>query len=491
MKTPSLRLAGIALLCLVVVNAGKAQPVEADQVLPSEKVRIYYEMREALDPKLKGTNLFRQLQETYGIKPTYTAREVVIIAEPKAFHQKNLITHPPITPRRSGAGPAGTFSRVRVLTSLAVLAERDRLQGKDDAKRVAALDAKYGEHDWYEASEIRDVEKNGTKPLEILVPTETDPSPPKGWQVVDRGLRQTRVRADWTDLFAADDGSQSDTKMPAKTDDLVGAKFGYARDNVKRSDATSVVGALIVPFTWRNALGASNTSTPVVVSVAPSVSINKVSTTGDAKTEVDYIYGRVGFYGKWIFDGRSTSGALLARAAYVHATDTNGRGHLDAGEFDLEAYYGRKDGSSPLATLGYKSILVPKRPVLEEETDNSLVELQLRAWLHGEFGDVQRNSTKWEAVTGDFFRLGPTVQAQLNFPEAWRGLSFTAKYTYLRPFSGPDYHNNYLKLNTTLTLSETKALGQKVSLTFEYIKGSLIFTKQYVETTTAGLSVVY
>jgi hypothetical protein len=467
------------------MRAEEATAVNPDeQHLEAAKVRVYFEMREALDSKLKGTDLFWQLQDRYGVHEQYTVREVMAVAEPGILEKKVTVTADR-SPTRNASVPAGALKHDDVVKFLGILAERDRAQGKADAQRPEALVAKYGEQPWYTAKEVREIEKNGKIDPQESTPGATLPDPPIGWRPVARGLHLIKIRADWTDLFNADDASQTDTKMPKTLGDLVGAKLGYTRDGVKKTDATTVAGALIIPFTWRNPV-VFNSSVPATVTVAPSITINKVSTTGASKDEADYIYGRIGFYGKWLRKSGSARGAILARAAYVHATDTSGHGHLDAGEFDLEMQWLEPGKLS----IGYKTVLVAKQPVFEDLSDNSLVDVQLRAWVHGEIGEVQRNSPKWEAVEGDFFRAGPTVQAQVNLPTLFKGVSFTARYSYMQPFRGPDYHNNSMKLSTAFTLSENKTLGQKVSFTVEYTKGSLILTKQYAESMTAGLSIV-
>ena len=480
-------------------TADEVQAVVAPKIIPKpesefpvETVRAYLSIREALDPKLRGSDLFWQLQDLRGVKQTYTLREVVTLTDPEAFTKK--VDVPPgrqkagSEPRTSVSGP-GTFSRSQVDGFLAILEAANT--DVEKTNRAAALSKQYSASGPYSAEQIRAIEKSPNTPAKTIIPAGLEavkPEPPKGWRPVQRGLHLFKVRADWTDLMASEDRSVSDTKLPNSLGDLVGAKLAFTHDAREHTDATSASGAVIVPFTWRNALD-YNQRVPALFTVAPSVTINKLATSGNPKTEVDYIYGRLGLYGKWLFDNDWANGALQVRTAYVHATDTKGKGHLNGAEFDFEPLFVPK-GKDALR-LGYTNILLPKHPLNEDRSDQALAELQVRFWLHGETGQIQRNSAKWETVPGHFFRVGPTAQAQLNFPDALRGISFTGKFSHYVPVQGPDRHNNQLKLNLTFTLSELKSAGQKISLTAEYLKGSLILTKQYAETTTIGLGIVY
>jgi hypothetical protein len=102
-----------------------------------------------------------------------------------------------------------------------------------------------------------------------------------------------------------------------------------------------------------------------------------------------------------------------------------------------------------------------------------------------------QTASGWHAVKGSFERLGPELQLRVNAPTIFRGLSFTANYSYLASLQGPSGHSSLLKLDLTLALFSDPELSQKVSLNFDYTRGGLDFTKQPVNTSTVGLSLLY
>jgi hypothetical protein len=148
--------------------------------------------------------------------------------------------------------------------------------------------------------------------------------------------------------------------------------------------------------------------------------------------------------------------------------------------------------------IGYQNILIPKTPTFKEQTDNSLLDYQLRVYLHAEGGDLQRSAAVFNIVDGSFFRIGPVVQLRMNAPYLIleRPLSFTANYSYLPAISGNPANDHLLSLDLTLGLMPinppgSTSLQRKLSINFNYTEGGLDFTKQEVQRFTLGLSVLF
>jgi hypothetical protein len=231
---------------------------------------------------------------------------------------------------------------------------------------------------------------------------------------------------------------------------------------------------------------------------APSVSVNRVATSGNPTNEVDHLDFRVGGYGK-LMAWPNGLGALQFRGAFVYGTDTGFRASMPAGELDIEPQFLFETGPTDQYEawrqnwwgIGYRNVLIPKVPRSDDWSDNSLVDWQVRTWLQLEGGHLQRNGAKWDTVDGSFFRLGPTVQGTLNFPALVRGFSINGQYSYMGTVDGPSGRNNLWKVGGALTLYENKTLHQKVSLTADYTKGSLLLSKQPVDVVNVGIGVVF
>jgi hypothetical protein len=167
---------------------------------------------------------------------------------------------------------------------------------------------------------------------------------------------------------------------------------------------------------------------------------------------------------------------------------------MPAGELDIEPRFlwkqtkprGRQWGG-----IGYRNILIEREPRKEDGSDDSLMEWQVRAWAHFEGGNLQRNGAKWETVDGGFFRVGPAVQAVINFPGFLRGFSISGQYSYLEPLSGTKDHKHFWKVGGSLTLYDNPALKHKVSLVADYQEGGLTLSKQAVDIVTVGLGLTF
>ena len=155
----------------------------------------------------------------------------------------------------------------------------------------------------------------------------------------------------------------------------------------------------------------------------------------------------------------------------------------------------RQNHPVPESILGerYRKIIIRKNPLKADGSDISLLEYQLRVWLHMEGGDVQDAGAAWTNTHGTFFRLGPTAELKIQMPAlpGGRALSLTTLYSYLAAVSGPHDHPWYFKSTLAYDLFRNTELNHKVALTASYERGGLNFTKQVVDTFTIGLGVLY
>jgi len=204
---------------------------------------------------------------------------------------------------------------------------------------------------------------------------------------------------------------------------------------------------------------------PTRLALAPSASINRVATNGNPTKEVDSVLYRMGIYAEWYL-APTPPVKLQMRAAGVYASDTSGQGALPGYEVDFEPRW-----QSETLPLGYKKVLI-KKVTEKDPSDWSALDFQVRAWLHIEGGDVQDNGKSWDSTKGEFFRLGPTLQLQLNAPRVvWgRDASLTALYSYLPAITGSDQHQSYFKLSSTYDFVKDDIHNYKISLTAQYKK---------------------
>lgn len=454
----------------------------AAPLIPRSDVEVYYRVQELLDSK-QG-DLFRKLVLRYGYKSAYTVDQVqypfgLRKSEQDFQYSKYTDRHLPV--------PPGAFSKDETVRILKVHVERTK--GKDDLAKI--LVSRFGEQPWYSAFDIRDVETNGSKSAKVM---ESPPGPdiPPVWQPIPNPLYNLKIRQSWSDVLSAEDPSVgASSKMTVG--DLVGATFSYSRDYQSSSDSWSAVGAILYPFEWKRE--ESRSLIPIDMLLVPSISIDRISGT-TTKAAVDELYFRLGAFAKWIGPSGWLDTVQL-RGAPVFGTDLKFNARLPAYELDLEptvAWTNINPALIDYFKLGYQNILIRKVPDTPEQTDQSVLDYQLRVWLHIEGGDLERVGSQWTAIKGSFERMGPEVQLRMNAPTLFRGISgpsFTAAYSYLPSLQGPKGKNSLVKLDLTVPLYSDAELKQKISLNFDYTRGNLDFTKEDVNTFTAGLSVLY
>jgi len=446
-------------------------------------VKTHFGIIGKLDPT--KTHLFDKLVGAFGRKATYSADEVRAIESPDVPSKDHL---PPEKPH----------SRIDAFSKEEVRKHFELLRSSDPKTKATmeALEKKYPNQNYYSAAQVRDIEKNGAD----WVTLETRPDTPVTFVAKQQananssGWKTPMIRHDWTDVLITDDPSVG-SLAKQKTDDLVGATFSYSHDKYAGTDTWSTVGAFIWP--WVYDAPVKESILPQHVVIAPSVSVNRVSTSGNPATETDQVLYRLGFYGEW-YEPLGLMTLLQVRAAPVFGTNTGHEARMPGYELDMEPswlFNNGQNGKECVYKIGFRNILWFKEPLLADGSDQSVLDYQVRIWMHLEGGDIQDTGKGFAPTTGEFFRIGPVAQLRINsffpVPVLSKGLSFTAQYSYLPTIEGPKGHDYLLNLAAALTILSDKANHEKLSLTGSYTYGGLIFTKQNVDTFTLGLSVLF
>jgi hypothetical protein len=412
--------------------------------------------------------------------------------------------------------PDGSFSKLETLIQL----NRYKQASGSSSDFARALTQFFGDQDWYKPPQIAYVESNVDKaipkdPTEAKKAKETAEKAQQAadaardalvraqvnrkkyyeehpWEHFESGFHWPLVRSSWRDVLTEEDPSKQ-PGSPATQKDVVGAKLSYAHDAKGDNDTWLVMGAVILPWQLDFSGGGF---TPTRLAIAPSYSINRVANSGNSKGNVDSVLYRVGLYSDWI--GSKYNGVEL-RAAGVYASDTGGHAQLPGYQVDIEP---RLNGAIP---LGYKRILI-HNPLYDNtipsstdcsapQISPSVCDVSLRAWLHMEGGDVQDNGTTWDSTKGGFFRMGPAVQFQLNFPQnrllGGKDFSLNALYSYLPALDGSAAHESYVQISSVLDLYNDALNNRKIGIISQYQYGGLNFTNEYVNLFTIGLGVKF
>jgi hypothetical protein len=455
------------------VKQYQSGPIVRDAFTP-EQAREQLHLAEK--QKLGEEPLWNALTDKYGSQDWYTRDQVNEIAKPSPTKKDKL--------EQKGSPPAGALTVQQARQELDSVSAR-RAESEQLWKDLVD---KYGEPAWYTADQLRDVRDNAEKDKKFTTDRkEDDPVEEQIIQAQERPVsdfKSPRIRQNWRDVLYEEDPSQ-DANATKVLKDLVGATFSYAND--ERADTTTwtAIGALIWP--WEHYFKSKSPWVPAVLALAPSISINRVETNGNPKMMADSLIYRLGAYSQWYAPG-SDSVKLQVRAAGVYATDTGMEAGLPGYEVDLEPGW-----QSNYIPLGYQHVWITKAALLEPPTDNVVLSTQLRTWLHIEGGDVQDNGKSWDSTKGSFFRIGPTVQFQVNAPNLLFGkdASLTTLYSYLPAITGSHVHQSYFKISGVYDLVKDDVLNHKVALTAQYERGGLNFTKEDVDTFTIGLGVLY
>jgi hypothetical protein len=449
----------------------------------ADEIKIHFGVIAKLDPT--KAHLYEQLITRFGKKATYSADEVTAIEVPEVPGRKPSTGSP--------TSAADTFSAAVVQQHFAML----HSSNPKSKASMAALRKKYPAQTSYTAAQLRDVEENGEKTVQTIPRPETpitfvaEKEAEMKQPVFLKGWKTPLVRHDWTDVLITEDPSLSENAVKSKIDDLVGATFSYAHNGKANTDTWTTVGSLIFPWVYDQPVERS--LFPPHIAIAPSVSINRISTSGASTGEVDQLLFRIGLYAEWFEPFWHLMDLLQLRAAPVYGTNTGFEARMPGAEADIEPswLFNNSEGNECKFKIGYRNTLLPKEPLLKDSSDQSNLDYQLRVWLHVEGGDIQDIGTSFAPVRGSFFRLGPTAQLRINFPTFYKGFSVTAQYSYLPTIEGPTEHESLFSVNATLAILADKAQHQKVSLNASYTKGGLNFTKQDVDTFTLGLSALF
>ena len=483
----------------------------------NQQLDDYSEKQQLISPSAKSPA--QKVRELFPGQKSYSLSEIKMALNPsKTSSPINLVAdHTQNNPKQDGA-----FSKEETLDQLNMYKQVSGSSTGFDW----ALNQFFGDQDWYKPSQIAYVESNADK-APPKDPTQAQKEAAKKaeqaakaardalvlaevkrkkyyeehpWEHFESGFHWPLIRSSWRDVLTDEDPSSSQqpgsSPPPATQKDVVGAKLSYAHDAKGDNDTWSVMGAVILP--WELDFSGEG-FTPTRLAVAPSYSINRVDNSGTSKGDVDSVLYRVGVYSDWI---GSNFNALEIRAAGVYASDTGGHAELPGYELDIEPRLLLFDDKVP---LGYKRILV-YNPLYDNtipgstdpsvpQINPSLCDVSLRAWLHVEGGDVRDNGTTWDPTKGEFFRLGPTVQFQLNFPQnrvvGGKDLSLNALYSYLPAVDGSTAHESYVQISGVLDLYNDALNNRKVGLTVQYQYGGLNFTKEEVNLLTIGLGVKF
>jgi len=489
------------------VQAADSSPDWSDQQLDD-----YSDKQQLINPSAKSPA--QKVRKLFPGKHSFSVSDIKTALSPTkpSSPVKLLDDHSQNNPK-----PRGAFSMEETLGQLNMY--KQAIGSSADFQW--ALTQFFGVQDWYKPPQIAYVESNAEK-APPKDPTEAAKAKAKAekdaqaaeagisastqakkqrkiyyeqhpWEHFESGFHWPLIRSSWRDVLTDEEPSQQ-KGLPATQKDVVGAKLSYAHDVNSDNDTWSAIGAVILP--WKLDFSGAGL-TPNRLAVAPSYSINRVDNGSNPKANVDSVLYRVGVYSEWIGPHYE---ALELRAAGVYASDIAGDANLPGYELDIEPRL--NNGVLP---LGYKRILI-NNPLYDNtiasstdpsapQISPSLCDISLRAWLHIEGGNVQDNGTTWDPTKGEFFRMGPTVQLQVNFPQSrlvgGRDLSFNALYSYLPAIDGSTAHESYLQLTGVLDLYNDALNNRKIALSAQYQYGGLNFTKENVNLLTIGLAVKF
>jgi hypothetical protein len=221
-------------------------------------------------------------------KITYSTDEVTAIEIPKVPGKKPSTGVP--------TSSVDTYSPAVVQRHVALL----HSSNPKSKPTMAALAKNFPGQTYYTSAQLRDVEKNGVEenytiprpytPTTFVAEKEAQMS----LSVFFKGWKTPLIRHDWTDVLIAEDPSQSSDAVKSQIDDLVGATFSYAHNGKADSDTWTTVVSLIFPWVYDQPVERS--LIPPHIALAPSVSVNRISTNGVSTGETDQLLFRIGIY---------------------------------------------------------------------------------------------------------------------------------------------------------------------------------------------------
>ena len=490
------RLRALAIASFLGAGSLLAQTPSTVVYYPSHHVEEQFGLLEGLDPKKTG--MFKGFQKRFGIKAQYSSDEVRAYRFPAKVPAPILMTKEQQMQEkakrqrliRENKVPADIIMPDKALA----LIEFEQMTNPETKITVASWRA-MADYPWFYVHEVRRAVQNGDAPE--MTPQEwSSPITEAALADVEEGRVRTPstwprilIRKDWSDVLYDEDRSV-DGIQSRTTDDLVGASFAYSNDRQAGSESWNTVGSLIVPWFYERSVQPG--LAPDNFMLAPSVSLNRLSSNGDPKKEVDQLLYRVGAMIEW-YQFLPGVELLDLRLAAVYGTDSGHGASMPGFELDLEPklLMGQNAEKEVPYKIGFRNILWRKAPTLADGSDQSLLDYQMRIWLRMEGGDIQNVSRSWDAVPEEFLRLGPVAQLRVNMPRLWRGFSITAQYSTMATLEGTSGHDSLLKLDATLNLITDKVTGRKISLNAGYVKGGMNFTAEEADMLTLGMSLLF
>lgn len=276
------------------------------------------------------------------------------------------------------------------------------------------------------------------------------------------------IRSDFNDVLPEEDLTSKDQKATRKK--LTGALFSYARDIQNNQDTWSAKGAVIIPLQWHTFEPYTRESGAwTKYGLIPSISFDRVTNNKDESKEVDSLIFRVGAFAE--YGGGAFTDYQQLRVFASYGTDFDFRSRTPAAEFEWE----------PVKSFGQVFGIGMIRPVKDD-----VFAYRLRTFLHAEYGEVQEAGDKAGVKEEVFFRAGPVIELTLD-PFFTELFACTISYSYYFPFSGPRDRNYNFKVEPQLFLDEAKHFTLKAS----YERGGLDLTKEFVNTFSVGIGVLF
>lgn len=294
-----------------------------------------------------------------------------------------------------------------------------------------------------------------------------------------------RLRRSYTDVLTFEDPSLAEGSEES-FDDIKGALFSYERDLRNHTDTWSAQAALMAPFSFYtgyepvkgDGLGIQRWG------FIPSVSLDRLTTSGDASKEIEQWTYRMGLFAR-MKSGNPLLLALSTRAYASYVRDDLKDRSVTAGEFEIEPM----SRFSKLVKIGARTIIIPKKNEKDPE-DSAYLAYQFRLLLHGEFGSVNSEGPAFTGKEYTFFRLGPV--AQLDFkPFIFKNLSIGLKYSYLPALTGQNPNDTLLTADAEWILHEDKEALRRLSFKVSYVNGGLDLTKEKTHTLLIGLGAAF
>jgi hypothetical protein len=387
-----------------------------------------------------------------------------------------LISFRPTT----AAAKSTMLSREEVANYLAVQAKL----ADDPGINIVSLDRRFGTPGKasYTADEVQLYLKSKKEQKEA--PSQADLLKQSGYQG-SKMFPWVRLRRSFQDVLTAEDPSLSAGGV-AEFNDLEGALFSYSRDLRKNTDSWAAQAALLAPFSFYTGYAPLRNEPllPVRWGFVPSVSLNRLSTTGDPTDETEQLTYRVGAFVK-LQSGYDCLLALTGRVFGTYLEDHLKDQSVSAGEFELEPI----SVFAPWLKIGSRTILIPKENP-DDPHDTAWIAYQFRTILHGEWGSLNREGPMFTGTEYDFFRLGGILQLDLK-PLISKDLSISLKYHRLPAIHGANPHDSLFTVDAEWTIHTNQEKLQKLSLKISYVNGGVELTKDKARTLLIGLGAAF